>query len=133
MLPLHKINKANSCRVAEFKDIRKEWKLRKKEEDALRKQEEERHRQQAAAAHAHAQNGGDPSGPDGSSSGFAGRQLPPIGYQQNQYPSPAPPSAGLQQPPIGDYNSSYMQQHANYQPQSPYGQPNPSVYNQRRS
>jgi len=117
----------------EFKEIRKEWKQRKKEEEAQRKAEDERQRQAAAAAAAAAQNGsGDPqSGADGSSSASAyasGRQvqLPPIGYQPSQYPAP-PSAGGVAQQPLPEYNSSHMYS-ANYQPQSPYGQPNQSMY-----
>ncbi|OHW90046.1 transcriptional regulator [Colletotrichum incanum] len=117
----------------EFKEIRKEWKQRKKEEEAQRKAEEERQRQAAAAAAAAAQNGsGDPqSGPDGTSSASAyasGRQvqLPPIGYQPSQYPAP-PSAGGVAQQPLPEYNGSHMYS-ANYQPQSPYGQPNQSMY-----
>ncbi|KAE9581739.1 C2H2 finger domain transcription factor [Colletotrichum fructicola] len=117
----------------EFKEIRKEWKQRKKEEEAQRKAEEERQRQAAAAAAAAAQNGSaDPqSGADGASSASAYGtsrqvQLPPIGYQPSQYP--APPSAGaVAQQPLPEYNGSHMYS-ANYQPQSPYGQPNQSMY-----
>jgi hypothetical protein len=111
----------------EFKEIRKEWKQRKKEEEAQRKQEEERHRQ--AAAQANAQNGG----PDGQADGaqppttYPGTrqvQLPPIGYNSQQYPQP--PSAGVQQPGMPDYYT-----HPNYQQQSPYGQPGQQMYSQR--
>ncbi|KAJ0351281.1 hypothetical protein KNSL1_003419 [Colletotrichum chrysophilum] len=120
----------------EFKEIRKEWKQRKKEEEAQRKAEEERQRQAAAAAAAAAQNGSaDPqSGADGASSASAYGtsrqvQLPPIGYQPSQYP--APPSAGaVAQQPLPEYNGSHMYS-ANYQPQSPYGQPNQSMYSSR--
>lgn len=122
--------------ATEFKEIRKEWKQRKKEEEAARKAEDERQRQAAAAAQAAAQNGsGDPqSAPDGSSSASAyapGRQvqLPPIGYQPSQYPAP-PSAGGVAQQPLPEYNGSHMYS-ANYQPQSPYGQPNQSMYNSR--
>ncbi|KAK2003704.1 hypothetical protein LX36DRAFT_565631 [Colletotrichum falcatum] len=120
----------------EFKEIRKEWKQRKKEEEAQRKAEDERQRQAAAAAAAAAQNGsGDPqSGADGSSSASAyasGRQvqLPPIGYQPSQYPAP-PSAGGVAQQPLPEYSSSHMYS-TNYQPQSPYGQPNQSMYSSR--
>ncbi|KAL7935700.1 hypothetical protein V8C35DRAFT_278700 [Trichoderma chlorosporum] len=105
----------------EFKEIRKEWKQRKKEEEAQRKAEEER--QRAAAANAAQNGGGDPQAPDGaSSSGYPTRpvQLPPIGYQPNQYP--APPSGNVGQQPMPEYGASHM--YSNYQPHSPYAQPN---------
>ncbi|KFA77044.1 hypothetical protein S40288_04731, partial [Stachybotrys chartarum IBT 40288] len=112
----------------EFKEIRKEWKQRKKEEEAQRKADEERQRQ-AAAAQA-AQNGGPDQGPDGSqAAGYPGSrnvQLPPIGYQPTQYP--APPSATVSQQPMSDYGGSHM--YPNYQPHSPYGQPTQSLYSQ---
>ncbi|KAI5457734.1 hypothetical protein BGZ63DRAFT_363953 [Mariannaea sp. PMI_226] len=113
----------------EFKEIRKEWKARKKEEEAQRKAEEERQRQAAAAA---AQNGGDPQGPDGApSSTYPGSrpvQLPPIGYQPTQYPPP--PSGAVPQQPLPDYNSHM---YPNYQPHSPYAQPNQGIYSQCKS
>ena len=115
----------------EFKEIRKEWKARKKEEEAQRKAEEERQRQAAAAA---AQNGGPDGqpGPDQPPTSYPGSrpvQLPPIAYQQQtQYPAP-PGSAGVQQP-LPEYGGNYM--HPNYQPASPYGQPNQQMYSQRQ-
>ncbi|CAK7216563.1 hypothetical protein SBRCBS47491_002870 [Sporothrix bragantina] len=121
----------------EFKEIRKEWKARKKEEEAQRKAEDERQRQAAAAAAASgAPNGGDPNGaqpgPDGSqsASSYAGsRQLPPLGYQPNQYP--APPASGVAASSIpAEYNNSYM--HQNYPPASPYGPPPNQMYGQQR-
>ena len=118
---------ADSNPFTEFKEIRKEWKARKKEEEAARKAEDERHRQAAAA-----QNGGpEQAGADGSqppTSYSASRavQLPPIGYQPQQYP--APPSAGIQQS-LPEYGGNHV--YPSYQPQSPYGQPSQSLYNQR--
>ncbi|PNY24648.1 Uncharacterized protein TCAP_05415 [Tolypocladium capitatum] len=112
---------------AHFKEIRKEWKQRKKEEEAQRKADEERQRQAATAA----QNGGpDPQGQDGTpTSTYPGSrpvQLPPIGYQPTQYP--APPSGGVPQQSLPDYNTGHM--YSNYQPHSPYGQPNQNIYSQ---
>ncbi|KAK0623648.1 hypothetical protein B0T14DRAFT_564985 [Immersiella caudata] len=114
----------------EFKEIRKEWKQRKKEEEAARKAEEERQRQ--AAATAAAQNGGaDPQGsadgaqPPTSYPGTRTVQLPPIGYQPNQYP--APPS-GSMQTSLSEYGANPVYQ--GYSPASPYGQPNQQMYNQ---
>ncbi|KAK2612190.1 C2H2 finger domain transcription factor con7 [Conoideocrella luteorostrata] len=109
----------------EFKEIRKEWKQRKKEEEAQRKAEEERHRAAAAA-----QNGGPDHGPDGTPTstypGSRAVQLPPIGYQPTQYP--APPSGGVPQQGLPDYGNSHL--YSNYQPHSPYGQPNQNMYSQ---
>lgn len=116
---------------SEFKEIRKEWKQRKKEEEAQRKAEEERHRAAAAAAQAH--NGGPDQGPDvPPTSTYPGSrpvQLPPIGYQPNQYP--APPSGAVPQQQLADYGAGHM--YPNYQPHSPYGQPTQSMYNQCKS
>lgn len=116
----------------EFKEIRKEWKQRKKEEEAARKAEEERQRQ--AAATAAAQTGADPQAgadstqPPTSYPGSRPVQLPPIGYQPNQYP--APPS-GSMQPSLSEYGSSHV--YPSYSPASPFGQPNQQMYSQRRS
>ncbi|CAK7268007.1 C2H2 finger domain transcription factor con7 [Sporothrix epigloea] len=119
----------------EFKEIRKEWKARKKEEEAQRKAEDERQRQAAAAAVSGAPTGGDPNGgPPGadgqSGSSYAGgRQLPPLGYQPNQYP--APPASGVPASSMpAEYNNSYM--HHNYTPASPYGPPPNQMYGQQR-
>jgi hypothetical protein len=110
----------------EFKEIRKEWKARKKEEENQRKAEEERQRQAVQAA---AQNG-DPQGPDGPpTSTYPGSRpvtLPPIGYQPAQYP--APPSGSVPQQPMPDYQNHM---YSNYPPpHSPYGQPQQGMYNQ---
>lgn len=110
----------------EFKEIRKEWKARKKEEENQRKAEEERQRQAAQAA---AQNG-EPQGPDGPpTSTYPGSRpvtLPPIGYQPTQYP--APPSGSVPQQPMADYQNHM---YSNYPPpHSPYGQPNQGMYSQ---
>jgi len=118
--------------MIEFKEIRKEWKARKKDEEAARKADEERQRQAAAAA---AQNGAPDSqtGADGAQPpttyGGPGRnvQLPLIGYSPNPNQYPAPPSAGVQQP-LPEYGSSYIGN--SYQPQSPYGQPGQQMYGQ---
>ncbi|CAI4219065.1 unnamed protein product [Parascedosporium putredinis] len=74
----------------EFKEIRKEWKQRKKEEEAQRKAEEERQRNAASAAQNQGQEPGSVDGgqaPPGYPSSRA-LQLPPIGYQPNAYPGP---------------------------------------------
>ncbi|KAK4186623.1 hypothetical protein QBC35DRAFT_516076 [Podospora australis] len=110
----------------EFKEIRKEWKARKKEEEAARKAEEERQRQAATAA----QNGPDAQGADGTQPpttypGTRTVQLPPIAYQAAQYP--APPSGGIQQP-LPEYSSSHV--YPNYTPASPYGPSSSQMYNQ---
>lgn len=113
----------------EFKEIRKEWKARKKEEDNQRKAEEERQRQAAQQA---AQNGGpDPQGPDGTpTSSYPGSRptLPPIGYQPTQYP---PPSGGVPQQPLPEYPGHMYPSYP--PPHSPYPQPHQNMYSQCKS
>ncbi|KAK3374864.1 hypothetical protein B0H63DRAFT_526163 [Podospora didyma] len=112
----------------EFKEIRKEWKARKKEEEAQRKADEERQRQ--AAVSAASQNGGADAQGEGAQPpttypSSRPVQLPPIGYQPAQYP--APPSAGMQQP-LAEYGSNHV--YPSYSPASPYGQPSQQMYSQ---
>ncbi|KAK4167629.1 hypothetical protein QBC43DRAFT_341979 [Cladorrhinum sp. PSN259] len=108
----------------EFKEIRKEWKARKKEEEAARKAEDERLRTAAAA-----QNGGpdqaDTTQPPTTYAGARTVQLPPIAYGTAQYP--APPSAGIQASLPDGYNGSHV--YSNYSPASPYG-PSQGMYSQ---
>jgi hypothetical protein len=119
----------------EFKEIRKEWKARKKEEEQARKasEEAERQRQQAAAA-AHANGAPGPEGADGAqppqpySAGGRQVQLPPIGYSPASYP--APPSAGV--PHVAEYSPTSSMYSANYQPASPYAPQSQQMYNQRQ-
>ncbi|RWA10303.1 hypothetical protein EKO27_g4813 [Xylaria grammica] len=106
----------------EFKEIRKEWKARKKEEEQQRKAAEEQERQrQHAAVQAQAQNGGaDPQGTEAGqpTSSYANRQLPPIAYAP-QYP----PSTGtVPQQPLAQYSNGGHMYAENYQPSS-YGAP----------
>ena len=121
---------------AEFKEIRKEWKARKKEEENQRKADEERQRQAVQ------QQGGQPgegqhNPADGgaqhnhSSSGYpqAVRQLPPIGYTPAggqvpaQYGQQPHAMEGMPQYPGGQVQPAYGY------PQSPYGQS--QMYQQR--
>lgn len=114
----------------EFKEIRKEWKARKKEEENARKAEDERARQAAQAQQV------DGQAPDGQHvQGQAYQQngarpsLPPIGYQapdghaQGQY---AQAQGGMVYPP----QNGQMQSYPGY-PNSPYGQQG-QVYQQRQ-
>ncbi|KIV85963.1 hypothetical protein, variant [Exophiala sideris] len=114
----------------EFKEIRKEWKARKKEEDNARKAEEERQRQAAQAN----QVDGPPGEahqvpPQGYQQNGARPSLPPIGYQaadghaQGQYGQPQ----GAMVYPQGN---GQMGNYANY-PNSPYAQQG-QVYAQRQ-
>jgi hypothetical protein len=107
----------------EFKEIRKEWKARKKEEENLRKADEERARAAVGGAPPDGQAGG-----ESHSAGYQpqGRsvQLPPIGYQPGasvpgQYQSQAPGGSVHQ---LQDYNAQQNLQYSGY-PASPYGAP----------
>ncbi|KAK8092089.1 hypothetical protein PG997_002450 [Apiospora hydei] len=115
----------------EFKEIRKEWKQRKKDEEQQRKAAEEAERQRQSHSSAQVQNGA-AEGADGAQPPqpySAGRSvhLPPIGYTP-QYP--APPSAGVTNVP--EYSPTNIA-YPNYQqqPASPYAPPNPQMYSQR--
>lgn len=107
----------------EFKEIRKEWKARKKEEENARKAEEEqRHRQ----AQQQAQQGVESQAGDGHS-------VPSQPYQQNGQRPSLPPIGGYQQPdqpqpsqygqqPVGmvyQQGNGNMHYQPNY-PNSPY-------------
>ncbi|PSN66799.1 hypothetical protein BS50DRAFT_493095 [Corynespora cassiicola Philippines] len=114
----------------EFKEIRKEWKAKKKEEEQQRKAEEDRQRQ-ADQQRAH-DNGTDAPvygqmrqavAVPGQAPGH--NQLPPIGYQPAASGNSAAPQYGTQSPGLPEgmaHNSSSY-------PQSPYGQ-NPQMYQQ---
>ena len=102
----------------EFKEIRKEWKQRKKDEEAQRKAEDER--QRAANGGSEPTSAGDPNQPQGGNYPSGGRpQLPPIGYAPaggqvpQQYPS------GVEQ--MYQAQQGNGQVYAGY-PHSPYGQ-----------
>ncbi|KAH8653420.1 hypothetical protein BX600DRAFT_483129 [Xylariales sp. PMI_506] len=121
----------------EFKEIRKEWKARKKEEEQQRKaaEEAERQRHAQAAAAAHAQNGAPgPEGGDGNQppQPYSGSRLPPIGYQPGGSQYPAPPSSVPQQP-LPDYSPTSNMYPGHYPPASPYAPPGQQqMYNQRQ-
>ncbi|KAF4628067.1 hypothetical protein G7Y89_g10084 [Cudoniella acicularis] len=112
----------------EFKEIRKEWKARKKEEENQRKADEERARAVAVGgAPAEGQPASD-GPPAGYQPGQRSVQLPPIGYQPGaqvpgQYQAP---SGGVQQ--LQEYSNNHLQ-YSGY-PASPYGAPN-QMYSQR--
>ncbi|KAK8117526.1 Transcriptional regulator [Apiospora kogelbergensis] len=116
----------------EFKEIRKEWKQRKKDEEQQRKAAEEAERQRQSNHPAQVQNGAaGPEGADGAQPPqpySAGRSvhLPPIGYTP-QYP--APPSAGVTNVP--EYSPTNIAYPNYQQPASPYAPPNPQMYSQR--
>lgn len=127
-------NNTNGAGV-EFKEIRKEWKARKKEEENARKAEEEqRHRQ----AQQQAQQGVEGQGADGHS-------VPSQPYQQNGGRPSLPPIGGYQQPdqpqqsqygqqPVGmvyQQGNGNMHYQPNY-PNSPYA-PQGQGYQNRES
>ncbi len=126
---------ADTPRSTEFKEIRKEWKARKKEDDNQRKAEDERMRHQVTQQQPPQVEG--QSNPDGiqqSPSGVypaQGRpQLPPLGY------APAAGTVAQQygQAPAGmDVIPQYASgQLPSYYPQSPYGQTH-QMYQQQPS
>lgn len=118
------------CSCSEFKEIRKEWKARKKEEEAQRKAAEERERAAAQAAQANQVEAPGPSDPSqGQPPAYAGGvrpQLPPIGYQpaDGQVPSQyGAPGGGMV------YQSNGQMGYPPNYPHSPYQ--NGPVYQQR--
>jgi hypothetical protein len=119
----------------EFKEIRKEWKARKKDGESQRKAEEERQRA-AAAPGGHVEpspNGADSAQTSPVSSYASGvrPQLPPIGYAPSQgapvQQSHYPPVNGIDQ--LQSYSNNSM--YSNYAP-APYAQGG-QVYQQRQS
>ena len=89
--------------ITEFKEIRKEWKAKKKEEEAQRKADEERQRQ--ADPRGGEQHDQQPYGqmrtPLGPPPSMGGPQLPPIGYPPQQGGAPSQPQYGQPQPSPG--------------------------------
>ncbi|KAL8816973.1 MAG: hypothetical protein Q9223_004107 [Gallowayella weberi] len=117
------MKKSSVCTNAdgkEFKEIRKEWKQRKKEEEAQRKSEDERQRGSQGGQSVDGQSNDPAQTPTGQNYAPGVRpQLPPIGYapaggaMQPQYPS------GVEQMYQAQSNG---QVYAGYPPHSPYGQ-----------
>jgi hypothetical protein len=109
----------------EFKEIRKEWKARKKEEENQRKAAEERERAAAAQAQAQGQVDGGPTqdpsqaGQPPSYPGGVRPQLPPIGYQPADSQVPGQYNGGNMVYPQSNGQIPYA---GNYPPHSPYGQ-----------
>ncbi|KAK6189263.1 homocitrate synthase lys21 [Pestalotiopsis sp. IQ-011] len=119
----------------EFKEIRKEWKARKKQEEADRKAADEADRQRAVQEATH--NGGSADASAGQAAQAYGSSLPPIRYQptgQSAYPAP-PSTTAVPQQPLPEYaspsNSGYPSQ---YMPASPYAPPpgQQQMYSQRQ-
>ena len=123
-----------SCHL-EFKEIRKEWKARKKEEDLARKAEGDRQRSSMGAQSADG-NSTDPSATAAAAGAqtpttqaYAGNgrpQLPPIGYPQGGTPVSGQYQAGT---PDQMYSQSNSQLYSTY-PHSPYNSSG-QVYQQR--
>lgn len=119
----------------EFKEIRKEWKARKKDEETQRKRDEEERK--AAVTQADGQPG-QPGQPDQSQAGQGPSyqpgsrpQLPPIAYQ-SQGGEVANPYPGQQGGMVYQQGNGPMGPYAQYPPpNSPYGQPG-QVYQQRK-
>ncbi|MCJ1438992.1 hypothetical protein MMC27_008382 [Xylographa pallens] len=113
----------------EFKEIRKEWKARKKEEENARKAEEERHRSSIGGGQPVDGSTADPAQTPTSANYPPGvrPQLPPIGY------APAGGQVAGQYPggPDQMYQQGNGQMYSTY-PHSPYNQGQP-VYQQRQS
>jgi len=102
----------------EFKEIRKEWKARKKEEDNQRKAEEERQRAAAQANQVDGQSADPAQAPPGQSYPPGVRpQLPPIGYAPAGGQVPGQYAGGVEQL----YQQGNGQVYPGY-PHSPYGQ-----------
>jgi hypothetical protein len=130
--------------IIEFKEIRKEWKAKKKEEEAQRKADEER-------ARASDQNRGHENGAEApvygqmrQAVGVPGQapghpQLPPIGYQPAASGNSSGPQYGTQSPGLAEGMAQYFTPTSNAYtslntnnssyPQSPYGS-NPQMYQQ---
>ena len=119
------------CHVAEFKEIRKEWKARKKEEDLARKAEEERQRAAMGTQSVDGNSTDVTAAQTPTTQAYNGGvrpQLPPIGYNQTggqvpaQYAAAAAPDQVYSQPGNSQLYSTY--------PHSPY-QAGGQVYQHR--
>lgn len=116
----------------EFKEIRKEWKAKKKEEEHARKQEDER-----ARAEGRSVGDGTPTSATAQyvpahmlTHGMGGPQLPPIGYAPAPGQAPAQYASGQSQVDGQSYQpTGQMYTNGGYPP-SPYGQQAP-MYQQR--
>ena len=115
----------------EFKEIRKEWKARKKEEEQQRKAQEDRDR---AAAQAAQPVDGQPADPaqQGQAPSYPGSvrpQLPPIGYAPAD--GQVPGQYAGQQPGMVYQPQNGQMAYPNNYPHSPYAQGG-QVYQQRK-
>lgn len=103
----------------EFKEIRKEWKQRKKAEEASRKLQEDQARAEGqTATPAESQTGHDTQ-----QSYNTSRNLPPLPYNPATFPNaPQFSNSGA-----GEYSSNYITSNQGY-PTSPYAQSHQAVY-----
>lgn len=108
----------------EFKEIRKEWKARKKEEESQRKADDERQR---AAAQADGQSADPAQAPPQNYPPGVRPQLPPIGYAPAGAQVPGQYPGGVEQM----YQQGNGQVYPGY-PHSPYGQ-GQQMYQQRHT
>ncbi len=115
---LARIYTNTSWDIAEFKEIRKEWKARKKEEDNQRKAEEERQRGANGGSSIDGQSNDSAQPPPGQNYAPGARpHLPPIGYAPAGGQVPAQYPGGVEQM----YQQGNGQVYTGY-PHSPYGQ-----------
>ena len=126
-ISVHLTTRANWSFSTEFKEIRKEWKARKKEEENQRKADEERQRSAAQANPVDGQAPDPAQAPSAQNYPPGVRQLPPIGYGPAgaQAPGPYP---GAVDPMYQQGNGQMYQQY----PHSPYGQ-GQQMYHQRHT
>lgn len=105
--------------MTEFKEIRKEWKARKKEEDQQRKAEEERQRSTTGGSQVDGQPADPAQAPPGQNYAAGVRpHLPPIGYAPASGQVPAQYPGGVDQM----YQQNNGQVSYSGYPHSPYGQ-----------
>ncbi|KAI4131956.1 MAG: hypothetical protein LQ341_006319, partial [Variospora aurantia] len=103
----------------EFKEIRKEWKQRKKEEEAQRKSEDERQRGSQGGQSVDGQSGDPAQTPSGQNYAPGARpHLPPIGYAPAQNQMQPQYASGVEQMYQAQSNG---QVYGAYPPHSPYG------------
>lgn len=108
----------------EFKEIRKEWKARKKAEEQERKQRDDQARESGQG-----QSDGQ-AGHDGQPVNYStgpGRHLPPLSYQPGQYAQAPQATMG------GEFSNNYVTAPgipSAYNPASPYAQSQQQVYGQ---
>lgn len=119
---------ADANDVAEFKEIRKEWKARKKDEENQRKSEDRQRAGQGSQVESPNPADGGQGSPASSYPSGVRPQLPPIAYAPGQG-GPVPghygtPANGIEQ--MQQYNSPIYSSY----PPSPYGQGG-QVYQQR--